>query len=188
VIRNRPAAKAPIRVLLVDDQKIIRRGIRALLSEVESIQVVGEAGGGQEAVAMVQSLDPDVTVMDLAMPGMDGIEAIRRIIANDARARVLVLTSFSGDDKVFPAVKAGALGYLLKGSQPADLILAIQQVSRGQSWLHPTIAGRLLRELRHPTRKTPPPPDLPAREAKRTHLAAKVLSKKTAAQLAAKEH
>ena len=97
-------AKRPIRVLVVDDQAIVRKGIRALLAEVETIAVVGEAANGAEAVAQAQALDPDVTLMDLAMPVMDGIEAIRQITARQAGACILVLTSFTGDDKVFPAI------------------------------------------------------------------------------------
>jgi NarL family two-component system response regulator LiaR len=96
--------------LIVDDQAIVRKGIRALLAEVEAIAVVGEASNGKEALAQAQALDPDVTLMDLAMPEMDGLEAIRRITARQAGARILVLTSFVSDDKVFPAIKAGALG------------------------------------------------------------------------------
>ena len=108
-------AGMPIRVLVVDDQAIVRKGIRALLAEVERIEVVGEAGDGQEAADQARELQPDVILMDLVMPHVDGIEAIRQI-TRDQAARILVLTSFAGDDKVFPAIKAGALGYLLKDS------------------------------------------------------------------------
>ncbi|MFL7791688.1 MAG: response regulator transcription factor, partial [Anaerolineae bacterium] len=106
-------AQTPIQVLIVDDQAIVRKGIYALLAEVEDIEVLGEASDGQEAIAQAKLLHPDVILMDLVMPGMDGIEATRRI-TRDSGTRVLVLTSFVGDDKVFPAIKAGALGYLLK--------------------------------------------------------------------------
>jgi two-component system, NarL family, response regulator LiaR len=169
-------ARAPIRVLIVDDHTIVRKGIRALLAEVETIAVVGEARSGQEAVAQVQGLDPDVTLMDLAMPDMDGIEAIRQITAYKSGARILVLTSFVSDDKVFPAIKAGALGYLLKDSEPADLIRAIGQVSRGEPSLHPSIANKLLQELRRPPQTTPPPNTLTAREVDVVRLVAKGLS------------
>ena len=157
----------PIRVLIVDDQTIVRKGIRALLAEVENITVVGEASSGQEAVAQGQALDPDVILLDVAMPVMDGIEAIRQITARQAGARILVLTGFTSDDKVFPAIKAGALGYLLKDSEPNDLIRAIEQVSRGEPALHPSIALQLLEELRRPaqsTPRTPPTNALTARE------------------------
>ena len=171
-----PAAERPIRVLIVDDQAIVRKGIRALLGQVATIAVVGEASDGQEAVAQAQALDPDVTVMDLAMQVMDGIEAIRQITAQQAGARILVLTSFTGDDKVFPAIKAGALGYLLKDSEPADLIRAIEQVSRGEPSLHPSIALQVLKELRRPGQETPPPNALTAREVEVLRLVAKGLS------------
>jgi len=169
-------AKTPIRVLIVEDQAIVRKGIRALLAEVEAIAVVGEASNGQGAVAEALALDPDVILMDLAMPEMDGIEAIRQITAGQAGARILVLTSFISDDKVFPAIKAGALGYLLKDSEPADLIQAIKQVSRGEPSLHPSIAIKVLQELRRPAEKTPTPNSLTAREVDVLRLIAKGMS------------
>lgn len=169
-------AKTPIRVLIVDDQAIVRKGIRALLAEVEAIAVVGEARNGQEAVAQALALHPDVTLMDLAMPEMDGLEAIRQITACQAGARILVLTSFVSDDKVFPAIKAGALGYLLKDSEPADLIHAIRQVNRGEPSLHPSIAVKVLQELRRPAEKTPPPNALTVREVEVLRLVAKGMS------------
>ncbi len=181
-------SQLPIRVLVVDDQAIVRKGIRALLAEVETITVVGEASNGQEAMVQVQALDPDVTLMDLAMPVMDGIEAICQITERQPRARILVLTSFTSDDKVFPAIKAGALGYLLKDSEPTDLIRAIEQVSRGEPSLHPTIAIQVLKELRRPTEKTPPPNALTAREVEVLRLvAAGMTNREIAAQLSTTE-
>ncbi|MCE5259434.1 MAG: response regulator transcription factor [Chloroflexi bacterium] len=174
--RETAVASPPIRVLIVDDQTIVRKGIRALLAEVGTIAVVGEASSGVEAIAQVQALQPDVTVMDLVMPIMDGVEAIRQITARQPGARILVLTSFTGDSKVFPAIKAGALGYLLKDSEPADLIRAIIQVSRGEPSLHPSIAIQVLNELRHPAQKTPVPNVLTAREVDVLSLVAKGLS------------
>ncbi|MGD8623362.1 MAG: response regulator transcription factor [Anaerolineae bacterium] len=140
----------PIRVLIADDHAIVRKGICALLATEPDIEVVAEAEDGQEAVDQVQKLQPDVVLMDLVMPGTDGLEATRRITAMQPTVRILVLTSFAGDDKVFPAIKAGALGYLLKDSRPEDLVEAIQQVYQGESSLHPSIARKLLRELAEP--------------------------------------
>lgn len=146
-----------IRVLIVDDHAIVRDGICALLATKPDIEVVGEAGNGREAVSKAQSLLPDVILMDLMMPEMDGIEAIRRIVAHRPGARILVLTSFAADDKVFPAIKAGAMGYLLKDSESEDLVRAIHQVYRGESSLHPKIARKLLQELSSPPQPPPTP-------------------------------
>jgi NarL family two-component system response regulator LiaR len=165
-----------IRVLIVDDQAIVRKGIRALLAQVEDIKVVGEAGDGQEAVAQVEALQPDVILMDLVMPRMDGIEAIRQITDRHEEAGILVLTSFSGDDKVFPAIKAGALGYLLKDSEPVDLLQAIRQVHRGEPSLEPSIARKVIQEMQRPSRRPPTPDPLTDREIEVLRLVAKGLS------------
>lgn len=165
-----------IRVLIVDDHTIVRKGIRALLAETEGIEVVGEAGNGQEAVAQADALRPDVILMDLAMPKLDGIEATRQIKAGRPESRILVMTSFAADDKVFPAIKAGALGYLLKESGPEDLVQAIRQIHRGESSLHPTIARRLLQEITHPADRPPTPNPLTGREAEVLQLVAQGLS------------
>ena len=131
-----------IRVYLADDHPIVRRGIVDLLETEPGISVVGEATDGEEAVAGVARSQPDVILMDLVMPNMDGIEAIRQIKANQPEAKILVLTSFATDDKVFPAIKAGALGYLIKDTTPEELVNAIQQVYQGQTPLHPRCPGR----------------------------------------------
>ena len=165
-----------IRVLIVDDHSIVRKGIRALLAEIEGIEVIGEAGDGREAIAQAEALNPDVILMDLVMPGMDGIEATRQITTDDAGAHILVLTSFASDDKVFPAIKAGALGYLLKDSEPADLVQAIQQVHRGEPSLQPSIAHRVLQELQRPSRHPPTPDPLTDREMEVLRLVAKGFS------------
>jgi NarL family two-component system response regulator LiaR len=140
----------PVRVLIADDHAIVRKGIRALLSTEKEIEVVGEAQDGQSAIEQVERLGPDVVLMDLVMPGMDGLEAIRRITNHKPEARILVLTSFAGVDKVFPAIEAGALGYLLKDSSPEELVQAIYQVYRGNASLHPAVARKLLQRVSHP--------------------------------------
>ncbi|MGA2763581.1 MAG: response regulator transcription factor [Spirochaetia bacterium] len=141
--------KKTIRILIADDHGIVRKGIKALLATEKDMQVVGEAENGAEAVEKAASLSPDVVLMDLVMPEMDGIEATRRITAAQQETKILVLTSFAADDKVFPAVKAGALGYLLKDSTPEQLLEAIRQVHRGEPSLEPSIARKVLQELSH---------------------------------------
>src|SRR5512136_1155458 len=133
----------PIRVLIVDDHGIVRKGIHALLSKEQGMLVVGEATNGEEGAAQAQALKPDVVLMDLVMPKQDGIQATRQITQIPG-IRVLVLTSFADDDKVFPAIKAGALGYLLKDSGPDTLIEAIRQVHQGAPSLEPSIARKVL--------------------------------------------
>ena len=153
-----------IRVFLADDHPIVRRGIGDLLETEDGIAVVGEATNGEEAVAGVQASQPDVILMDLVMPKMDGLEAIRQIKASQPEAKILVLTSFATDDKVFPAIKAGALGYLIKDTSPEALLNAIRQVYQGQASLHPTIAQKLLSEISQPTPSPPTPDPLTERE------------------------
>jgi NarL family two-component system response regulator LiaR len=136
-----------IGVLIVDDHAVVRKGIRALLATEEGIQVLGEARNGLEALERVRELCPDVILLDLIMPQLDGIDVTRRVLADNPEARILVLTSFAGDDKVFPAIKAGALGYLLKDTGPHELVRAIRQVHRGESSLSPSIARKLLQEI-----------------------------------------
>lgn len=159
-----PTQPDAIRVLIADDHAIVRKGIRALLATEPQIEVVGEASDGLDAISAARRLEPDVILMDLVMPGMDGLEATRRLTACQPTARILVLTSFHGDDKVFPAIKAGALGYLLKDSRPEELVEAIRQVHRGESSLHPSIARRLLRELSAPSERAAEPECLTDRE------------------------
>lgn len=171
----------PIQVLIVDDQAIVRKGIHALLAEVEDIEVLGEASDGQEAVTQTKLLHPDVILMDLVMPGMDGIEATRRI-TQDSDARVLVLTSFVGDDKVFPAIKSGALGYLIKDSEPDELLQAIRQVYHGEPSLHPTIALKMLQEIQQPPKSPPPLDPLSNRELEVLRLVAKGMGNKEIAE------
>ncbi len=138
-----------IRVLVVDDHAIIRKGIRAVLEIVPDIELVGEAENGIQAVQLEQDLHPDVILMDLMMPEMDGIACIRQIKDQRSAARILVLTNFAGEEMIFPAIKAGAVGYHLKDSSPETLIEAIRQVNQGVASLHPSIAKKLLEELQH---------------------------------------
>jgi NarL family two-component system response regulator LiaR len=136
-----------IRILIVDDHAVVRSGLRGLIDIEPGMEVVGEAGDGIEGVSKALSLCPDVILMDLVMPRQGGIKSIVNIRAENPDARILVITSFAEDDQVFPAIKAGALGYLLKDSSPDDLLQAIRQIHRGEPTLHPTIAHRLICEL-----------------------------------------
>ena len=157
-------ASQPIRVFVAEDHAIVRKGICALLTLEPGIEVVGEAGNGLEAVRAIPACQPDVILMDLVMPEMDGIEAIQRIVARRPAARILVLTSFATDDKVFPAIKAGAMGYLLKDSEPGDVVEAIRQLHQGEPSLHPRIARKLMQELSQPPDQPPTPDPLTERE------------------------
>jgi DNA-binding NarL/FixJ family response regulator len=155
---------SPIRILLADDHAIVRSGVRALLATVPDMEVVSEVGDGAEAVVQAEALRPDVILMDLVMPRLSGIEATRQITASLPDTHILVLTSFAADEDVFPAIKAGALGYLLKDSGPEELVRAIHQVHRGEPSLEPSIARRLLLELSHPRKEHQPLTDDPLTE------------------------
>jgi NarL family two-component system response regulator LiaR len=166
-LKSRPpqtSSPEPIRVLVADDHAIVRKGICALLATEPDIEVVAEACDGRDAIAQAQRVHPDVILMDLVMPDMDGLEATRHLTSCQPKARTLVLTSFHEDDKVFPAIEAGALGYLLKDSGPAELVQAIRQVHRGESSVHPSIARKLLRELSRPPGEVPQSETLTERE------------------------
>jgi two-component system, NarL family, response regulator LiaR len=136
-----------IRVLVVDDHAVVREGLRAFLELQDGIEVVGEAADGQEAVEAVASLLPDVVLMDLVMPKLDGVGAMRALRERAPRARVVVLTSFLDDDKLLPALRAGAAGYLLKNAEPEELVRGIRAASAGQALLDPTAAARLVDTL-----------------------------------------
>lgn len=146
-VDDRTRASPSIRVLVVDDHAIIRKGLRAVFDLVPDIDLVGEAEDGKQALKLNQELHPDVILMDLMMPEMDGIACIKEIKAGSPEARILVLTNFAGEDMIFPAIKAGAIGYHLKDSSPEALVHAIRQVHRGESALHPLIARKVLEEL-----------------------------------------
>ena len=161
-----------IRVFVADDHTIVRKGIAAVLEIVPDIDMVGEAENGRDAVIRVEILQPDVILMDLVMPDVDGIEAIRRIKDRQPEARILVLTTFAGEDKIFPAIKAGALGYHLKDSHPEELVQAIRQVYSGESSLHPVIARKVLEELSHPSEGPPTADPLTQREVEVLRLVA----------------
>jgi two-component system, NarL family, response regulator LiaR len=166
---------APIGVFLAEDHAIVRKGIRALLATEPDVEVIGEAADGREAVDEVIRLRPDVTLMDLVLPEIDGIEAIRRITTAWPEAGILVLTSFATDDKVFPAIKAGARGYLLKDSSPEELVRAIRQVHRGEASLDPSIARKVLQELARGSDHPPTPDPLTPREVEVLRLVARGL-------------
>ncbi len=138
---------APIRVLLVDDQALFREGLRTLLSVRADIEVVGEAANGLEAVQFAGRLAPDVVLMDLRMPVLDGVEATRRMRADYPEVRVIVLTTFDDDETVFDGLRAGAIGYLLKDVPSSKLIEAIQAAARGESFLEPSVAAKVVQEF-----------------------------------------
>ena len=166
--------ETPIRVVVVDDHRIVREGIRSLMEDIEDIQVIAEAGNGQVGVDLVDSLNPDIILMDLMMPHIDGLEATRQIMAKHPHTRVLVLTSFINDDMVFPAIKAGARGYLLKDTSSMELVDAIRKVHRGEPSLGPEIAQKVLSEISQPDpgeQSTPDP--LTEREVQVLKLVAK---------------
>ena len=174
--------KQPIRLLVVDDHGIVRKGICALLAQVADMQVVGEASDGENAVAQAEALKPNVILMDLVMPKMDGVEAIRQILARLPQTRIIALTSFVADDKVFPAIKAGALGYLLKDSDPDDLIATIRRVYAGEPSLPPSIAIKVLEELSHPKTHPLTPEPLTEREVEVLRLVAQGLDNREIAE------
>src|SRR5574341_1408654 len=172
-----------IRVFIADDHAVVREGLRALISTEPGIEVAGEAADGCEAVTGIRSLHPDVILLDLVMPRKSGLEVIDEITQDDPQARILVLTSFADDDKVFPAIKAGALGYLLKDSLPQALLQAIRDVYRGEPSLDPAIALKLLREFKHHAEQLPAPEALNEREIKVLGLVSRGLANQEIAEV-----
>ena len=153
-----------IRLLLVDDQALFREGLHTLLSLHEDLEVVGEAGNGLEALAAADALRPDVVLMDLRMPVLDGVAATRRLLAAHPTTRVIVVTTFDDDELVFDGLRAGAVGYLLKDVSSDKLVEAIRAAARGESFLQPSIAAKVLAEFNRLERSATPPPPPPLAE------------------------
>ncbi|TQL52636.1 response regulator [Subtercola boreus] len=155
---------APIRVLLVDDQHLVRVGLRMILETEEGIDVVGEASDGASAVALAAELSPQVICMDVQMPGMDGLEATRRIVASGSSAGILVLTTFNRDDYLFDALKAGASGFVLKNATPESIVEAVQVIARGEALLSPDVTRTVIEHLvsgtERPVGRPAPVPEL----------------------------
>lgn len=154
----------PIRILVADDHPIVRKGLYTLISSEPDLEWVGEAADGIEVVEQALALRPDIILMDMMMPRQNGLEAVKQIKAYDPQVGILIITSFVEDDKIFPAIKAGALGYLLKDSAPHELLQAIYDVFQGKPSLHPTIALKLMQELRQPSSLPPTTEPLTERE------------------------
>lgn len=171
-----------IRIFVTDDHAIVRKGLRTLIAGESGMELVGEAADGLEAVAKIRSLQPDVILMDLIMPRQGGLETIVQIKSEMPEARIMVLTSFAEEEQVFSAIKAGALGYLLKDSSPDQLVQAIHDVYRGESSLHPTIALKLIRELRRPSDLPPTDDPLTEREVEVVKLVARGLTNQEIAE------
>jgi NarL family two-component system response regulator LiaR len=144
----REPVEQQITVLIVDDQQLVRWGVRTFLATQADMSVVGEAASGEEALRMAASLAPDVALMDLIMPGMDGVETTRRLTLISPRTQVIVLTSYHEDEHIFPAIRAGALSYLLKDVSTDELAEAVRRAARGEAVMHPHVAARLVQELR----------------------------------------
>lgn len=177
------SSERPIRILIADDHALVRNGVRLLFSTVSDIELVGEAKNGAEAVELARELQPDIILLDLVMPQMDGLEALAQIRRDDPDARVLMVTSFADDDQVFPAIKGGALGYYLKEASPDMLVQAIRDVYRDELWLHPTIARKVIGELSQPPKDLPPTKEpLTQRELQVIKLVAQGLNNQEIAQ------
>lgn len=154
-----------IRVVLVDDHAVVRQGVRTFLGTQPDLQVVGEAGSGEEGVRLCREHTPDVVLVDLVMPGLDGVETTRRIRQASPGTQVLILTSYHDDEHILPAMRAGARSYLLKDVSPEELAQAIRRVAAGGAVLHPTVAAHLVQHLQNPEPRAPnPAADLSERE------------------------
>ncbi|MBI9043758.1 MAG: response regulator transcription factor [Anaerolineaceae bacterium] len=153
-----------IRILIADDHTVVRQGIRTMLEPKVDLKLVGEAANGQEAIDQCKKLQPDVVLMDLLMPVKNGLEAIQEISKTHPLIHILVLTSFSEEEKVISALKAGAKGYILKDSSPQDLVQAIRDIHRGDMWLYPGMAPKIVQRLINPQKQTKSDPGLTERE------------------------
>ena len=156
--------EATIKILIADDHPLIRQGLRVIIEAQPDLELVGEASNGEQAVQQALTLHPDIVIMDLQMPVKDGLAATREIAQADPHAQVLVLTSYPDDDNVYAAIKAGAMGFLLKDSSAEYLLEAIRTVVRGESVLHPTIARKLMQEIKKPPKLPPTAEPLTPRE------------------------
>ena len=167
-----------IRILIADDSVPFRQGLTNLLQSIEDMQVVGEAASGDEVIRLVEKLQPDVILIDLQMPGINGIEATRQILHSSPHVRVLVLTMFEDDDSVFAALRAGALGYLLKGALKSEIVRAIRNVTNGEAIFGPAIAKKLMQYFSAPRPAAPPRvfPELSEREREILNLVAQHLT------------
>lgn len=146
-----------ISVLIVDDHRVVRQGVRAFLDTQPGIMVVAEADSGEASIQLVQDHAPDVVLMDLVMPGIDGVETTRQVKKVSPRTQIIVLTSYHQDEYIFPAIRAGALSYLLKDAQPEELANAVRKAAKGEAVLHPRVAARVVQEL-HGVRQDSPNP------------------------------
>jgi NarL family two-component system response regulator LiaR len=154
-IKEDPHMAEEIALLIVDDHALVRQGIRTFLELQPDLSVLGEASSGEEAVSMVTDLAPDVVLMDLVMPGIGGVEATRLVKQASPHSQIIVLTSYHEDEYIFPALRAGALSYVLKDISPEELADTVRKAARGESVLHPRIASRVIEELRGVRRDTP---------------------------------
>lgn len=176
-----PETNTPIRIVIADDHAVVREGLRALIGITPDMQLVGEAKDGVEAVLKVRAAKPDVVLLDVMMPRMDGIEAISAIKDELPDTRIIILTSFSDDDKVLSAIRSGALGYMLKDSSPQELLQAIRDVYAGKSSLHPSVALKLIHEINRPSNQITDE-DLTDRELQILRLVAQGLSNQDISQ------
>jgi NarL family two-component system response regulator LiaR len=170
-----------IRILVVDDHAVVREGLRAFLELQEEFEVVGEAGDGAEAVELAERLRPDVVLMDLVMPGLDGVGAMQRLRERLPSSRVIVLTSFAEDDRLLPAIQAGAAGYLFKNAQPSELARAVRAAHAGEALLDPAVAARLVDAIAQAP-DTEPSEQLTPREREVLELIGRGLSNKLIAR------